>query len=171
MNTDNCLVTGQGRYGRVWRALIDEQEVAAKVFFCKNFFINERDLYKEAGENPSLLTYLGGGERLAPSGSSDYIMIFNLEKECLQDYLKNHTIDLATLCKMSLGLAKGLAHLHSDLGKSCISHRDVNSRNVLVRHDLSCCICDLGLAVVPKRSENRSLSEAGNFEHNSFYSK
>lgn len=59
------------------------------------------------------------------------------------------------------GIAKGLAHLHSDLGKSCIAHRDINSRNILVRHDLTCCICDLGLAVIPKRSENKSISEAG----------
>lgn len=86
----------------------------------------------------------------------------------LQEYLKNHTVDLATLSKMSLGVAKGLAHLHSDLGKPCIAHRDLNTRNILVKADLSCCICDLGLAVVPKRTENRSLSEAGKLDVQEF---
>lgn len=31
--------------------------------------------------------------------------------------------------------------------KPCIAHRDMNSRNILIKADGSCCICDLGLAV------------------------
>jgi serine/threonine protein kinase len=34
-----------------------------------------------------------------------------------------------------------------DKFKPCIAHRDMNSRNVLIKADGSCCICDLGLAV------------------------
>jgi bone morphogenetic protein receptor type-2 len=109
-----------------------------------------------------LLKCYGGGEHCqTPGAPTDYILIFSLEQECLQEYLRRHTIDLATLCKMSLGVARGLAHLHSDLGKPCIAHRDINSKNVLVKSDLSCSVCDLGLAVVPRRTENHSLSEAG----------
>lgn len=121
-------------------------------------------MYKVSGENSALLKCFGGGEYiLTPSGVTDYLLLLSLEQECLQEYLKNHTLDLVTLCKMSLGVAKGLAHLHSDLGKPCIAHRDINSRNILVRADTTCCICDLGLAVVPKRTENKSISEAGEF--------
>lgn len=29
----------------------------------------------------------------------------------------------------------------------CVAHRDVNSRNVLVKADLTCCLCDLGFAM------------------------
>ncbi|KAK9722037.1 Protein tyrosine and serine/threonine kinase [Popillia japonica] len=160
-------IIGQGRYGTVWRGLIDDQEVAVKVFSAhyRNYFLNEHEVYKEASENQCLLKCYGGGERISPSGSVDYLLVLSLEKECLQEYLKNHTLDLATLCKMSLGIAKGLAHLHSDLGKLCIAHRDINTRNILVRHDLSCCICDLGLAVIPRKTENKSLSEAGTLRY------
>lgn len=163
-----CGIIGQGRYGSVWRGLVEDQEVAVKVFppHHRNYFLNEHELYKVANENSALLKCFGGGERCqTPGGLSDYILIFSLEQECLQEYLKNHTIDLSTLCKMSLGVAKGLAHLHSDLGKPCIAHRDINSRNVLVRADLSCCVCDLGLAVIPRRTENHSLSEAGTLRY------
>ena len=31
--------------------------------------------------------------------------------------------------------------------KLCIAHRDLNSRNVLVKADLTCCLCDLGFAM------------------------
>lgn len=160
------MVSGEGRYGSVWKGVIDEQEVAVKVFPAhhRNYFLNEYNVYKVAGENVALLKFYGGGERLLTAGGpSEYVLILNLEQQCLQEYLRNNTIDLPTLSKMSLGVAKGLAHLHSDIGKPCIVHRDLNSRNVLVRRDLTCCICDLGLAVMPRRTGNRSLSEAGEY--------
>ncbi|KAF5281316.1 hypothetical protein FQA39_LY17828 [Lamprigera yunnana] len=163
-----CSMIGQGRYGSVWQGLVEDQQVAVKVFppHHRNYFLNELEHYKVAGENLTLLKCFGGGERCqSPGGLSEYVLIFSLEQECLQEYLKNHTINLTVLCRMSLGIAKGLAHLHSDLGKPCIAHRDINSRNVLVRSDLSCCVCDLGLAVVPRRTENHCLSEAGTLRY------
>jgi len=37
--------------------------------------------------------------------------------------------------------------LLSDKLKPCVSHRDLNSRNILVKADMSCCLCDLGYAM------------------------
>ncbi|KAG5894784.1 hypothetical protein JTB14_005220 [Gonioctena quinquepunctata] len=160
-------IIGQGRYGSVWRGLIEEQDIAVKVFSAhhRNYFLNEHEMYKVAGENPGLLKFHGGGEYSATPGSTDYVLLLALEQESLQEYLKKHTLDLAALSKMTMGIAKGLAHLHSDLGKPSVVHRDINTRNILVRADLSCCVCDLGLAVVPKMSENKSISEAGTLRY------
>jgi hypothetical protein len=36
---------------------------------------------------------------------------------CLQDYLRNSTIDWATFCRMSSSVAGGLAHLHTEFAK------------------------------------------------------
>lgn len=60
-------------------------------------------------------------------------------------------------------LILGLAHLHIDIvgtqgkpaphtvqdvnGKPAIAHRDVKSKNILVKKDKTCCIADMGLAV------------------------
>lgn len=45
----------------------------------------------------------------------------------------------------------GLAHLHADItgtqGKPAIAHRDVKSKNILVKNNGQCCIADMGLAV------------------------
>lgn len=52
---------------------------------------------------------------------------------------------------MALSIATGLAHLHMDIvgtrGKPAIAHRDLKSKNILVKANLSCAIGDLGLAV------------------------
>ena len=52
---------------------------------------------------------------------------------------------------MCISLLNGLSHLHSEIpgasGKPAIAHRDLKSRNVLVKSDLTCAIADFGLAV------------------------
>ena len=40
-----------------------------------------------------------------------------------------------------------LLYLLSSLGKPAIAHRDIKSKNVLVKKNGTCCIADLGLAV------------------------
>lgn len=55
------------------------------------------------------------------------------------------------MLSMALSIATGLAHLHMDIvgtrGKPAIAHRDLKSKNILVKTNLTCAIGDLGLAV------------------------
>jgi len=73
------------------------------------------------------------------------------ENGSLFDYLTTHPVDTNTMLNMSLSIATGLAHLHMDIvgtrGKPAIAHRDLKSKNILVKSNLSCAIGDLGLAV------------------------
>lgn len=61
------------------------------------------------------------------------------------------TVDTRVLLAMALSIATGLAHLHMDIvgtkGKPAIAHRDLKSKNILVKSNLTCAIGDLGLAV------------------------
>lgn len=45
------------------------------------------------------------------------------------------------------------------LGKPAIAHRDLKTKNILVKKDLSCCIADLGLAVREVRRTNDSSNQ------------
>jgi len=69
----------------------------------------------------------------------------------LHDFLKENTIDTTQLVVMARSIASGLAHLHEPIngthGKPCIAHRDIKSRNILVKTDGECCIADFALAV------------------------
>jgi len=52
---------------------------------------------------------------------------------------------------MAVSIASGLAHLHIEIvgtqGKPAIAHRDLKTKNILVKRNGTCCIGDLGLAV------------------------
>lgn len=95
----------------------------------------------------------------------------------LQDYLRENSAPFAIYCRMAISIARGLSHLHTriqkaDMVKMCIAHRDLNSRNILVKSDLSCCLCDFGFAMKVNGSryeyqgemilaETKSIYEAG----------
>ena len=70
----------------------------------------------------------------------------------LFDYLTVHTLKPAEVVRLARTTASGLAYLHSELRtnqtqKPSIAHRDLKSRNILVKADMTCCIADFGLAV------------------------
>ncbi len=70
----------------------------------------------------------------------------------LYDYLQNRTLSVNELLKLLISIATGLQYLHLDVTaghteKPGIAHRDLKSRNILVKADGSCCIADFGLAV------------------------
>ncbi len=52
---------------------------------------------------------------------------------------------------MAHSAVKGLCYLHNEIkgipGKQSIAHRDIKTRNILVKPDLTCVIADFGLAV------------------------
>jgi len=72
------------------------------------------------------------------------------EKGSLFDYLNRSTVDTNGMIRMALSIATGLAHLHMEIvgtqGKPAIAHRDLKSKNILVKTNGTCAIGDLGLA-------------------------
>ncbi|XP_056157912.1 bone morphogenetic protein receptor type-2-like, partial [Lampris incognitus] len=97
---------------------------------------------------------------------------------CLCHYLSVHTGDWLACCRMAHSVTKGLAYLHSELYrgdqyKPAVSHRDLNSRNILVRSDLSCVLSDFGLSMRltgnrllrPGDEDNAAISEVGTIRY------
>jgi len=80
-----------------------------------------------------------------------YLITDYHENGSLYDYLKSNTLDIKSLLKLAYSSISGLCHLHTEIygtqGKPAIAHRDLKSKNILVKKNGSCCIADLGLAV------------------------
>lgn len=151
-----CCLISKGRYSEVWKGSLHEEEVAVKIYNAchRQYYFNEKYIYSLPHmEHANLLKFYGAEERLVQEGNMQYLIVLSLIADgTLMNYLKNNTVDWNTMCKMCHSLAKGLAHLHSDIGsgdnfKPTVAHRDFNSRNILVKPDLCCVIADLGFCM------------------------
>ncbi|XP_060786351.1 activin receptor type-1C isoform X5 [Neoarius graeffei] len=73
------------------------------------------------------------------------------EHGSLFDYLNRYTVSVDGMIVLALSIASGLAHLHMEIigtqGKPAIAHRDIKSKNILVKKNSTAVIADLGLAV------------------------
>lgn len=80
-----------------------------------------------------------------------YLITDYHENGSLYDYLRSNTLEVKALLKLAYSSISGLCHLHTEIygtqGKPAIAHRDLKSKNILVKKNGSCCIADLGLAV------------------------
>ncbi|KAM9483494.1 bone morphogenetic protein receptor type-2a [Clarias gariepinus] len=168
---------GRGRYGSVYRGSLDERSVAVKVFSSDNRqpFLNERSIYRLLLDHDNITHFLETEERVGSDGQPEYLLIMDFYPHgSLCTYLSTRTLDWLSCCRLVVSVTRGLAYLHTelvrgDVYKPAVSHRDLNSRNVLVKPDGCCVISDFGLsmALTGKRQsgqaeeDNTAISEVG----------
>ncbi|XP_057191230.1 bone morphogenetic protein receptor type-2 isoform X2 [Triplophysa rosa] len=173
---------GRGRYGSVYKGSLDERPVAVKVFTYANRqnFVNERSIYRiPLLEHENIARFIVGDERLTADGRMEYLLVMEYYPHgSLCRYLSLHTLDWVSCCRLAHSLTRGLAYLHTellrgDVYKPAVSHRDLNSRNVLVKNDGMCVISDFGLSmkltgnrlVRPGEEDNAAISEVGTIRY------
>uniref|UniRef100_A0A3B3B7V1 receptor protein serine/threonine kinase n=1 Tax=Oryzias melastigma TaxID=30732 RepID=A0A3B3B7V1_ORYME len=173
---------GRGRYGAVYCGSLDEQPVAVKVFTVGNRqnFLNECSIYRlPLLEHDNIARFVAADERTGPEGRTEYLLVMEYYPHgSLSHYLTLHTNDWVRSCRLAHSVTRGLAYLHTeifkgDLYKPAVSHRDLNSRNILVKADGACVIIDFGLSMKltgnrPARhgeEENAAISEVGTIRY------
>ncbi|XP_044072109.1 bone morphogenetic protein receptor type-2-like [Siniperca chuatsi] len=170
---------GRGRYGTVFRGCLNERCVAVKLFSSPNRqnYANERSIYclPLLQQHDNIARFLTADERTTADGRPEFLILMEFYPHgCLSRYLSLHTVDWPTCCRMTHGVTRGLAFLHTELCrgdqyKPAVAHRDVTSRNVLVRADLSCVLADFGLSMRltgsrpcrPGDDDTMAISEVG----------
>ncbi|CAB1424070.1 unnamed protein product, partial [Pleuronectes platessa] len=148
---------GRGRYGVVFRGSLNERCVAVKVFSSANRqnFANECSIYclPLLQQHDNISRFLTADERTTADGQTELLIVMEYYPHgCLSHFLSVHTVDWLTCCRMCQGVTRGLSFLHTELYradqyKPAVAHRDVTSRNVLVRADRSCVLADFGLSM------------------------
>ena len=147
-------LVGKGRFGEVWRGTYQGDDVAVKIFHTReeSSWIHEVDIYQTCLlRHPNVLRYVASDSRDMGLQMQLWLITEFCEHGSLYDYLQTRTLDEAGVLGLCYTAVCGLNHLHSEIvgreGKPAVAHRDLKTRNVLVKGDGVCCIADLGLGL------------------------
>jgi bone morphogenetic protein receptor type-1B len=147
----------RGRYGCVQRALFRTREVAVKTFFTneEESWRNEKDIYETQMLNHENILQFVAADICSVDSITQMLLITDYHPlGSLYDYLRaNENLQLNEALQLALTSVCGLEHLHTKVqgtGNKCkpeIAHRDIKSKNIIVKRKNVCCVADFGLAV------------------------
>jgi bone morphogenetic protein receptor type-1B len=142
---------GKGRYGEVWLAKWRDEKVAAKVFFTTEeaSWFRETEIYQTVlMRHENILGFIAADIKGTGSWTQMLLITDYHELGSLHDYLQKRVLNPQMLKTLALSLSSGLAHLHTEIfgtpGKPAIAHRDLKSKNILVKYNGQCAIADFG---------------------------
>ncbi|XP_057804357.1 probable inactive receptor kinase At5g58300 isoform X2 [Salvia miltiorrhiza] len=143
-------VLGKGTYGTTYTAVLEEGTTVVvkrlrEVLSGKREFEQQMKAIGNVQPHPNVVPlrayYHSKDEKLlvydhVPAGSLSTRLHGNKEN--------GRILDWETRVKICLGVAKGVAHIHSTAGTR-LTHGNIKSSNVLLSHDSNACVADFGL--------------------------
>ena len=158
---EKLRMIGKGRYGEVWKARYQEEFVAVKVFPTheEESFKRELDFYHNLQlRHENILGLIGADITSVDSRTENWLVTEYHAMGSLYDFLKTPSlISIKDACLIIHSISKGLYYLHSEIqgteNKPRIAHRDIKSKNILMKTPTCACIADLGLAVMKPRRD------------------
>ena len=146
---------GTGRYGQVMLGDYQGERVAVKKFLSIDgqSWQRETEVYTTTLLTHDAILRFVGSDMISNNGATELWLITQYHQHgSLYDYLNKKELTDKVLIRMMVSICSGLSHLHTELHgtikKPAIAHRDIKTKNILVKNDLKCCIADFGLAVL-----------------------
>lgn len=147
---------GRGRFGEVWLGHWNGDKVAVKIFSTRDeeSWHRETEIYQTVMlRHENILGFIAQDSKDEVNKCELQLWLITeyYSNGSLFDYISRQVVTPNQLVNMAFSIATGLAHLHMPIvgtqGKPAIAHRDLKSKNILVKKDLTCAIADLGLCV------------------------
>lgn len=160
---------GKGRFGEVHRGSFRGDNIAVKIFAShdEKSWSREMDIYRTAlMRHENILGFIAADNKDRGNWTELWLITEYHELGSLYDFLSQNTLNNYDMLIFALSIANGLTFLHSEIRgtsgtlnangnnyhctsgyKPAIAHRDMKSKNILVKSNMECCINDLGLAV------------------------
>ncbi|CAG0888452.1 unnamed protein product [Cyprideis torosa] len=146
---------GKGRFGEVYRGHWKGEQVAVKIFSSRDelSWKREVEIYQTCMlRHANILGFIAADNKDNGMGTELWLITDYHENGSLFEFLNRQTVSSRVMFELAVSIVTGLTHLHEEIngiqGKPAIAHRDLKSKNILVRSDgKSCAIADLGLAV------------------------
>lgn len=149
---------GSGKSGTVNVGMYCGGPVAVKKFLMTeaDSFDKELKIYVKSCLRHDNILRLIGYDSLDRNLAVEHMLVLEYHRHgSLHDYLSVNTVNLETWYSLMRSTCNGLAYLHMKVvngsflfsQKQRIAHRDIKSRNIMVRDNLTCAIGDFGLSV------------------------
>ncbi|CAD5219982.1 unnamed protein product [Bursaphelenchus okinawaensis] len=160
----------RGRYGDVWLGDWKGEKVAVKIFQARDehSWHRETEIYStNMLRHNNLLRWIASDNKDTGASTQLWLITEYMRQGSLYDYLEKNAVSLDEAVQFVRSLAHGLSYLHTEIpgitNKPAIAHRDIKSRNILVKNDMTLVIADLGLAVrnLPQSIDNPDPSRGG----------
>ncbi|XP_066926120.1 TGF-beta receptor type-1-like [Clytia hemisphaerica] len=155
-------VIGTGRFGYVHRGTWHDQNVAVKLFLTneENSWFREAQVYQTTMlRHENILGFIAADNKDTGACTELWLVTEYHSNGSLFDFLQDNTLNFNQLVTMVFNIINGLAHLHMEVigteGKRAMAHRDIKSKNILVKANRTCCIADLGLTVLHSSVDNK----------------
>lgn len=146
----------QGCHSAVRLGTFNDKTVAVKVFppRSKLQWKNEKEVYGILGQHPNIAEFITCDQIQGNESFEGVIMMLYYKEGSLLNYLRQHTLSWKQMLRMTYDVVNGLAYLHGESENTHegqlrhgIAHRDLNSRNILVKSDGTCVLADFGFAL------------------------
>ena len=147
---------GNDHYSRFWLAERKGDLLAVKIYMSRDYraFDQEVECYSKSNmRHVNILRHFGSEFTSARDCTEHWTASEYLPLGSLYDYLSNNTItSIDQMLSLYRDLSSGLFHLHRVFrgtdDKLGVAHRNLKSKNILMRSPTQCCIGDFGLSVL-----------------------
>lgn len=148
---------GRGRFGEVFVGEWRGEAVAVKIFLSRDesSWQRETEVYRtNMLRHSNLLRWIASDNKDTGTCTQLWLITEYWPLGSVCDYLEKYEMNPVLAIQFIRSIAHGLTYLHTEIPgvnshcfKPGIAHRDIKTRNILVKNDMTCAIADLGMAV------------------------